>query len=232
MESVKIAIKGSTQEHLRVADIMGDLVILKDGSATLVLQVSAVNFGLLSEDEQASIIFAYAGLLNSLNFAIQVVVRSQQKDISSYMELLADEEKKQANPLLKEQIGKYREFIGQTVKENNVLDKKFYIAIPFSFLELGVSTSASGVLGLGKRKRNKLPMTVEQIVEKAKVSLEPKRDHILRQLGRIGLRARQLSTEELIDLFYDIYNHDKVMATRKEPDEEAKTDNGFEPMKQ
>ncbi len=210
MDTTKIAIKGSTQEHLEIADIRDDLVLLKDGSVALVIRVSAVNFGLLSENEQEAIIYAYAGLLNSLNFAIQIVIRSQKKDISHYVSLLDLEEKKQTNPLLAEQIKKYKEFIGQTVKENNVLDKKFYIVVPFSSLELGVSSAAGGLLKRGKKL---LPLPADIIIEKAKVALVPKRDHILRQLGRLALRAKQVSTAGLIELFYETYNENSPATT-------------------
>lgn len=203
MDMTKIAIKGSTQEHLEIVDIRNDLVLMKDGSVALIIRVSAVNFGLLSEKEQEAIIFAYAGLLNSLNFAVQIIVRSQRKDISHYVSLLSIEEKKQANSLLAGQIKKYREFILQTVKENNVLDKKFYIVIPFSSLELGVQSAAGGIL---KRRPSGLPLPADTIIEKAKVALWPKRDHILRQLGRLTLRAKQLTTSELVALFYEIYS--------------------------
>ncbi len=221
MDVTKIAIKGTTQDHLQVADIVDDLVIIKDGSVALIIAVSAVNFGLLSEQEQESIIYAYAGLLNSLNFSIQIVVRSQQKDVSAYMALLEEAREKQKNPLLADQIAKYRDFIANTVKNNNVLDKKFYIAIPFSFLELGVASSAGGLF---KKKTTGLPLPAETIVEKAKTALLPKRDHILRQLGRLGLRARQLTTVELIDLFHDIYNH-RTAASPTPPPVTTKTSN-------
>ena len=207
MDTAKIAIRGSTQEHLEVAEIRNDLVVMKDGSVALVVMVTAVNFGLLSEREQEAIIYAYAGLLNSLNFSIQIVVRSQQKDISQYVSALQVEEKKQSNPLIAAQISKYRQFIAQTVKENNVLDKKFYIVIPFSSLELGVNVTAAGIIP--RKKKAGLPLPLETIVSKATVGLLPKRDHILRQLGRLGLRARQLTTAELIDLYYEIYNQGK-----------------------
>lgn len=206
MDISKAAIRGSTQEHLEIADIRDDLVLLKDGSVALVIRVAAVNFGLLSEKEQEAIIFAYAGLLNSLNFAIQIVVRSQMKNISAYISLLEEEEKKQANQLLREQIVKYKEFVRQTVKENNVLDKRFYVVIPFSYLELGVTSTAGGWFS---KKKRALPMAPEKIIERAKTALLPKRDHILRQMGRIGLRAKQLTSAELIELFYEIYNSGK-----------------------
>jgi len=214
LDITKIAIKGSTQDHLEIADIRDDLVLMKDGSVALVIRVSAVNFGLLSEQEQEAIIFAYAGLLNSLNFAIQIIIRSQRKDISHYVSLLEIEEKKQTNTLLAEQIKKYREFILQTVKENNVLDKKFYIVIPFSSLELGAQSAAGGFL----KKKSGLPQPADTIIDKARVALWPKRDHILRQLGRLTLRARQLATSELVELFYEIYNRSIVA-----PEEVANT---------
>lgn len=210
IDITKIAIKGTTQDNLQIADIADDFVILKDGSAVLIIRVMAVNFGLLSEQEQEAIIYAYAGLLNSLNFAIQIVIRSQQKDISSYVDQLDTAATQQKNPLLKEQIMKYRQFIVQTVKQNNVLDKKFYIAIPFSYLELGIAKSTGGALS---RKKRGLPFPVQTIVERARVSLLPKRDHILRQLGRLGLRAKQMTNPELIELFYDIFNHGKEVPT-------------------
>lgn len=208
VDSSKVAIRGTTQDHLEIADIRDDVVILKDGSVALLIRVSAVNFGLLSESEQEAMIFAYAGLLNSLNFSIQIVIRSQRKDISQYVALLEKEENKQTNPLLKEQIRKYRDFVTQTVRDNNVLDKKFYIVVPFSSLELGVSSATGSVLNI--KKKQGLPLPIERILEKSKLALYPKRDHILRQVGRLGLRARQMTTSELIEMFYDIYNHDKV----------------------
>lgn len=206
MDISKIAIRGSTQDHLEINDIRDDLCLLKDGSVSLVIRVAAVNFGLLSEREQEAIIYAYANLLNSLNFSIQIVIRSQQKDISHYTSLLESEEKKQTNPLIKSQIANYRAFITSTVKENNVLDKKFFIVIPFSSLELGVSSVTGSLI---KRKKSSLPLPADAIIEKAKTALLPKRDHILRQLGRLGLRAKQLTTSELIELFYEIYNQGK-----------------------
>src|SRR3990167_9949701 len=100
----------STQSHLDIADIINDLVILTDGSACLILEVSAVNFGLLSEREQEATIYAYAQLLNSLTFSIQIVVSSKQKDISEYLTYLDTNLEKIESPLIKNQMLKYRGF--------------------------------------------------------------------------------------------------------------------------
>lgn len=198
-----LPVRGSTQQAIPVEDIKDDLVILKDGSVCLVLQTTALNFGLLSESEQDATIYAYAALLNSLTFPVQILIRSQRKDISSYLELLAGVEDRQTNPLLQKQIKKYRRFVEETVKKNNVLDKRFFVVIPFSSFELGVKQALGSTL-LPKKVR--LPFSKAYILQKAKTSLYPKRDHLLRQFSRIGLSARQLITHELISLFYEIYN--------------------------
>lgn len=194
------------QQHLDIEDIVQDIVILKDGSACLVLEVSALNFGLLSETEQEATIFAYAQLLNSLTFAIQIVVSSKQKDVSDYLGLLDKQLTLTTAPLLRDQLAKYRDFVKAVVRQGNVLDKKFYVAIPFSSLELGV---ASTMFALGNRQK-KLPVAKKDLVVKATMNLSPKRDHLVRLLARLGLRARQLTSSELLQLFFDTYNREKL----------------------
>ena len=193
-------IVASTQEHLDIYDIQDDLTITKSGGAALVLQTTAVNFGLLSEAEQDATIFAYAGLLNSLSFPIQIVIRSKKMDISHYLDLLDQVVDRQQNPLLKDQILKYKAFIEATIKENKVLDKRFYIIIPFSPLELGLKG------GMSLTASKKPPFPKEYILDRAKTALYPKRDHLIKQLARIGLKAQQLTTQQLVELYYDIYN--------------------------
>jgi hypothetical protein len=202
LNPAQIPIRASTQDHLDIEDIQNDLVLFKDGGCCLILQTKAVNFGLLSETEQDATIFAYAGLLNSLTFPVQIIIRSQKKDVSHYVNLLKNEELKQKNPKLAQQMKFYREFVEKTVKENKVLDKKFYIIVPFSSLELG----AKNVNVLVPAKKKVLPFPKEYILERAKTVLFPKRDHLLRLLNKIGLKAEQLNTQKIIELFYRIYN--------------------------
>lgn len=203
-------IVSTTQDHLPIQDIQENLIVLKNGSAAMVIEVSAVNFGLLSEQEQDAIIYAYAALLNSLNFTIQIMVRSERKDISSYLELLSEAAKRQLSPTKKRWITSYRSFVAETVQRRNVLDKKFYIILPFFSLELGSIQSlgqavAAPILG-SKPEREHLPAPLGEILKKAALSLVPKRDHVMRQLERIGLTARQLNNQELLSLLYRTYN--------------------------
>lgn len=203
MDPAQIPIRATTQEHLPVEDIKDDLVILKDGSCAMILSLASVNFDLLSEAEQEAIIYAYGALLNSLTFSIQILIRSQRKDISTYLSLLEKQEiAKQVSPLLSGLISSYRKFVGEMVKKNNVLDKKFYVVIPFSALELGVTQTLTSLF----RKTSDLPFALDYILPKAKASLVPKRDHLIRLFARLGLVAKQMETKDLARLFYAIYN--------------------------
>lgn len=236
-DPAKIAIRASTQEHLEIEDIKDGIVILKDGSSCLVLATTAINFGLLSEKEQEATIYAYAALLNSLNFTIQIVVRSARKDISSYLALLEEREAKEERKLIKDQIVKYRQFIQETVQKNNVLDKDFYVIIPMSSLELGVAKSFKKNIS----RQKSLPFDKSYILQQAKINLYPKRDHLLRQLSRLGLKSNQLENQELIRLFFNVYNPEsssqpmaessqyktpvvKAAILPKEPEEKVKTE--------
>src|SRR5476651_2165822 len=196
-----IPIRSSTQNFVEIEDIDRDLVMFADGSCAAVLSTTAVNFGLLSEKEQEALIYSYAGLLNSLSFPIQLIIRTQQKDVTSYLHMLEDQEQKQTNPKLAASIHSYRQFVSQTVKERNVLDKKFYIVLPFSSLEIGVSTSVL----FGSKKRG-LPYPKPYIFDKAMLALNPKKDQMIRLAARLGLKVDQLKNDQLIRLYFSIYN--------------------------
>jgi len=198
---LKIAIKGTTQDHLPIEDIVDNMVLLKDGSCAEVIQVSSVNFDLLADVEREALVYAYSGVLNSLNFSIQILIRSTTKDVSSYLKNLKEAELKQNNEKLKERIKSYAKFIEEIVKKNDVLSKSFYVVLPFSALELGLGAARNQIVG-----KKEMPYSKEYILEKAKASLAPKLDHIIRLLARLGLETKVLETKELINLFYQIYN--------------------------
>lgn len=196
-----VPIRSSTQVFTEVVDVDHNLVLFADGSVSLIIATSAVNFGLLSEKEQDAIIYSYAGLLNSLSFPVQMIIQTKHKDISAYLKLLDDAEGKQKHPKLAQSIHSYRAFVSSMVKEKDVLDKKFYLVIPFSSLELGVT--ASTFFG---NKKSGLPYEKSYIYDKAQMVLLPKKDHLLRLLARVGLHASQLNTEQIIKLFFSMYN--------------------------
>lgn len=197
-----VPIRASTQQFTEVETIDHDIIMYTNGSCSLIISATAVNFGLLSEKEQDAIIYAYAGLLNSLSFPIEVLIRTQHKDVTAYLKLLETQEQSQKNPKLAKSIHSYRLFVAATVKEKDVLDKKFYIVIPFSYLELGASTSVL----FGGSKKAGLPYPRTYIFERAQNVLIPKRDQLVRLLNRIGLQAKQLTSQQLVKFLFDIYN--------------------------
>jgi len=187
-------VKASTQAFIEIEEIKDDIVLMKDYSAATVLEVSAVNFWLLSTEEQESIIYAYAGLLNSLSFPIQILILSKRMDISAYLEYLEGKITSQLSDLIKTRLVSYREFIKNIIKKNTVLEKRFFFVVPFSPLELGISGSNPGSL-------NK-----QYVINRAKTALYPKRDNLIRLLSRTGLKGTILNNQELTELFYNLFN--------------------------
>jgi hypothetical protein len=198
-------ILASTQQHLDIYDIDQGMVILKNGSARIVLSCTAVNFDLLSEVEQDAIIAAYSALLNSLSFPIQVVVRSKKMDISFYLDQLKEVEKEQTNKFLKKRIASYRQYVEQLISKNEVLDKSFYVIIPHQEMVL---TSPENPLKKLFSRGKTVSFSKSQVLKKARIQLEPKKEHLIKQFNKIGIQTKQLGTQELIELFYDIYNPD------------------------
>ena len=197
------SIKASTQEHLDIYTIKDHLVYLKDGSVALVLKTTAINFNLLSEEEQDATIYAYAALLNSLSFPIQILIRSQRKNITDYLDRLDQRIQVTSSQKIKESIINYCQFVKSLVKENQVLEKKFYIVIPFSTIELGLTAKSFNPFA---KDTQKPPFELDHITEKASLALYPRRDHLIRQFARLGLSVKQLTTTELTNLFHHAYN--------------------------
>lgn len=191
-------IKSSTQKFIEIEDIYENIVFLSSGNAALIIEVTAVNFALLSSGEQNAKIASYVSFLNSLSFPIQIVVSSRQLDISSYLNRLKTEETAQPNPVVKERITLYREFVANLVKVNVVLDKRFYIIVSFSYLEKGVSAAASRV--------KKGSFKDADFKNSAKAGLHAKAQAIQSQLTSLNLKTKILQQQELTQLFYEIYN--------------------------
>ena len=198
---------GSTQLYLRIGEIHDDVVVLKNGGLRAVLEVDSVNVNLKSEDEQNALTAAYQNFLNSLEFPIQIVVRSKKLDISSYLSKLKTAGKKQTNDILKNQIAEYSEYVRRLVEFADIMEKSFYVIVPhdpvsassvsifqnfWNFIHPADTSSA-----FEKRKKDFMMLNkkLEQNVEQIEGGLE-----------NCGLKTRRLPTAELIQLFYGIYN--------------------------
>ena len=209
-------VKSTTQDHLDIAEIKNDIVILKNGGAVSVIECDAINFDLLSVQEQDAAIAAYSSLLNSLSFPIQVVIRSKKMDITDYIEKVKALEEKQLDTKIKAQIAAYRNFIQtELVTKEEVLEKSFYVAIPYKMFDLIKATPLGWIDELFNFKnRTKSKINIDKIVQEATTDLEPKRNFLVKEFARIGIKAKILKTNDLIKLFYEIYNPETAQAQK------------------
>ncbi|MFI5265531.1 MAG: hypothetical protein ACHQT7_02185 [Candidatus Levyibacteriota bacterium] len=185
-------IKSSTQSFIEIESIHDDVVFLRGRSACSILEVSSVNFFLLSQDEQNARIYGYMSLLNSLSFALQVVVVSKRIDLSAYLSSLEHKITTTQNQRVAKQLGLYKDFIKDLIKDDGLLDKKTYVVIPFTALELGPTTGKKDFVG------------------HVQESIATKRTNIMTQIERIGLSSRALKEEELGRVFFELFNQNTM----------------------
>ena len=196
--------KLSTQEHLDIEDIRDDLVILKNGQVACVVETTSINFDLLDGQEQDAKIYSFAAFLNSIRFPIQIVIRTQRTDIAKYLSLLDDYKSKITSQPIINQVSIYQDFIHNLTETTQILDKRFYTVIPS--LQMPVVTTSFVKQLFGKKERL---VNINQLLKKAKEELVPKRDTIIKNYGNMGIAAKQLQNDELIKLYYSVYEPDK-----------------------
>lgn len=194
----------STIKYVDIETIENGVVLLKNGSLRAVLLVSSINFDLKSSDEQIAIVGAYQNFLNSLDFPVQILISSRKLNIRSYLDSLKDNEKKQRNDLLKIQTSEYRNFIKHLTEVTNIMNKSFYIVVPFSPIESeqgGILNRLSALINPSQAVKEK-----RELFETYKNQLWQRVDHIAAALSSTGLHFTTLNTDELIELFYNAYN--------------------------
>ncbi|MBW6441073.1 hypothetical protein K0B03_03515 [Patescibacteria group bacterium] len=191
----------SAQKYLEISEIKDGIVIMKNGSMKAILMVSSINFALKSIDEQDAIVYHYQSFLNSLDFSIQIVVNSRQLNLDNYLQVLKDQERKQLNELLRMQISSYIQYIQGLVKMANIVSKTFYVVIPFSASESAGGAIKSLTGGGASRILNN-----RATFEKYKDQLFQRVDHVIENLSGTGLHMTLLNTQELIELYYNLYN--------------------------
>lgn len=209
-----------TQKFVEVDSIKNGTLILKGGGLRKVLMVSGINFDLKSEEEQEMIMGQFQGFLNSLNFTIQIFIHSRKLNIQGYLENLAAREAEETNELLKNQIAEYREFIRAFVQENAIMSKTFFVVVPYAPLNLGAATSAvtKGFFSFLKKKGVEKPtervsdeeMEKEKQLEAHIEQLDHRVAQVVAGLNQMDLRAVPLNDDELIELFYNLYNPEAI----------------------
>ncbi|HEX7042521.1 MAG TPA: hypothetical protein VF189_04680 [Patescibacteria group bacterium] len=211
--------KASTQQFTEILDIKEDIVLLHGGDACIILELQAVNFTLLSGQEQDSKVYGYAALLNSLSFPVQILMRSKRIDIMPYINSLSDAATRTTNVKLSDSISKYKDFVNQLVTTSVVLDKKFYMIISYSSLEEGFS-GISKMVHLNESNK-------EDFFIRAKAALHTKAESLLSQTDRMAIRAKILEKDALVSLFHDIFNEEGNKAITHNPQIMSQTKGGI-----
>lgn len=200
----KQATTAATQGFLEITEIKEDVVVLKNGSLRAVLGISSINFDLKSTSEQEAIISQYQNFLNSVDFPIQIVITSRKLNIENYLGFLTEKEKHQSNELLRLQISEYKNFIRNLVSASNIMDKNFYIIVPFSPIENREKGFFKNLFNMMNPQKNILEK--RETFETYKNQLYQRVDHVIAALSGIGLRIVPLKTQELVELYFYSYN--------------------------
>jgi len=198
----------STQKYLEIDHIRDDILVMKDGSLRTVLTTTSINMDLRSDNEQGSIIASYQNALNSLEFPLQLLVQSRKVDLTSYLATLETAAEKHPAGLLKDQTNEYIAFLRDILSSVNVMDKRFYIVIPFYPNVIAEnSTGVLSFLGLGKNKGavDKVAETLKNYSAN-KEQLSQRTQIVIGLFSQTGMMANRLPTEALIELFYACYN--------------------------
>lgn len=198
--------KAATQRFVPISEIRNDTVILKKGGLRAVLEVEALNFNLKSETEQQGIIAGYESFINTLVFPLQIVVRSTKVNIDPYIESIRGMASKQENELLREQTEAYANFMEKIVEVADIMQKRFLVVVPLDDAEEKKSALSQffGWLGIDDSS-SKVNSRRKYFMEKA-AKLKERVNLVESGLHNVGLRTRRLSTMELIELYYKIYN--------------------------
>lgn len=201
----------STQRFLPIGEIKEGFIVLKNGGMRAILQTSSVNFNLKSEDEQNALISSYQSFLNTLEFPIQILVRSKKLDVDKYIHTIDNLAHKQANPLLQKQTIAYSEYIQKLVEYADIMEKKFYIIVPVDPIR---NETKQGILKdifllldhLKPQDTVSKIQTRQHEFEALKKTLQQRINTIKDSLSNCNIRSEQLNTEELVELLYQSYN--------------------------
>ena len=201
---VRNKVNSSTQQYLDITEIKDDIIVMRDGTVRAIILVSSINFALKSEDEQNAIISAYVSFLNNIDFPLQIVVQSRELNIDDYIASLKQKEKEQTNELLKIQTTEYIQYIQELVSISKIMSKRFYITVSYDPLSDKHKSFFSSLFDVFRVAT--LIKIKEDKFLRYKRELGRRVNNVISSLGSIGLNSKQLDTESLIELFYNIYN--------------------------
>ncbi len=195
----------ATQEFVPIKEVRDGIAVLKNGSMRGIVLASSLNFSLKSEDERQAIIYQFQDFLNSLDFSVQISIQSRRLDIRPYIALLEDRYKEQVNDLMKIQTREYIEFIQKFTETTNIMTKSFFVVV--SYDPAIINVRGGNPLGfLSKTSSSEAAKNKQATFEENRTQLEQRVSVVEQGLSRCGIRVVRLGTEEVIELFYKIFN--------------------------
>ena len=195
----------ATKEFIPIKEVRDGIIVLKDEGLRAIVLANSVNLSLKSEDEQRAIILQFQNFLNTLDFSVQISVQSRRLDIRPYLLLLENRIKVQTEPLLKLQTKEYIEFIRNFTDTVSIMTKTFFVIVPYTHTVLKSDTGIFDRL-FSKRNKEEERMAREVDFEEKRSQLEERVAVIEQGLGRCGIKSAQLGTEEIVEVFYKVFN--------------------------
>lgn len=204
----------STQNSLLLSEVRDNMVIMADGTFRAVIACKSINFDLMSSHEREGVEYSYQNFLNSLNYPLQILIRSQRVDIGPYIDHLVEVRRNQDNMLLGVLMDDYINFIDALSQDANIMNKSFFIAVPY-YPQGDVASVVEQSKGFFSKVFGKEKNTVTKIdtatYEKAKTEIKNRVDNVTAGLFQVGVQAVQLNTKELGELYYNVYNPDTAV---------------------
>ncbi len=195
-----------TQNFISISEVRDGIMVLKDGGLRAILLATSVNLSLKSADEQVAILLQFQNFLNTLEFSTQIVIHSRRRDMRPYLATLEAREIDQNEPLLKIQTKEYIEFIRAFSDQTNIMEKSFFVVVPFTPTTLGGGKGLSGLFSSFVKKKDTVGEIDTTQFEEARSQLEQRIAVISQGLSRVGVRTAQLGSEEIVELFYRVFN--------------------------
>lgn len=197
----------TTQNFVPIQEIRDGVIILKNGGMRSLVLATSLNFALKSGDEQSAILLQFQNFLNSLDFSLQIFVQSKKLDIRPYIALLEDRYKEQPTELMKIQVREYIEFIRTFVESTNIMSKSFFAVVPYDPpIVAGGKNPLAAMMGGKKGKGGKGDVSLDEKFQEYRSQLEQRVAVVEQGLVRCGIRTAELGTEEVVELFYKIFN--------------------------
>jgi len=204
----------TTQNSLLISEIRDGMAVMSDGSFRAVIACKSINFDLMSSREREGVEFSYQNFLNALYFPVQIFIRSQRVDIGPYIDRLVNIRRSQDNMLLNVLMDDYINFIDVLSQEANIMDKSFFVIVPFypsGDITNVIEQSRSIFSKLFSKPQTTATKIDKVTYDKAKDEIKNRVDSVTSGLFQIGVKSVQLNTKELGELYYNVYNPDTAV---------------------